>query len=426
VGKDELSVEDEQDEEIAPESLDGDAVSVSADAFIHPSHEEPAEDILTTSDVVDGDAFYPAAEGEDEGSTTPVMPVDDDDGDNDDDILAEAEEHAAAEEDDDGVEEVEYVGAEETDEAKLQSGSTFTDDESAAYVDRMDFADDEGETPVVEVETEAVVPIPAGTDDDNDVSSPAEAATPNITDAIADIEEDDIDPLDLNEVRSTCEALERERQATVAAATETARGTSASPLGAATVQYMITRNMKNVLTDELGYTEVEVNNMKPDVAAVLTSKRLKRPSTGMPDAFYVDGKAPSPKKNQLREIMKSKIVQRIILPAVGIGLSALLTANAIQHSRIGSAAISVKQNVVSAPIAPVPEEQVAELSNDEKRRKTTANSLESPPAVTGIVGDDPLNESAALRTGTQALPNLNDSWIDRTTSRLLEVFRFRR
>ena len=449
---DELSVEDEQDEEIAPEILDGDAVSVSAEAFIHPAHiedEESAEDI-ETGDVVDGGGFYPAAEDEDEGSTTPVTPDDDDEEDEADSVeegnamVAEQVDNEAAaiqptankeedeEEESEGpavttVEEVEHATAEEeTDEAKIQSGSTFTDDESAAYVDRMDLADDEGEVPVVELEVEVDAEVEIETEatvpDDDDVSAPVEGAASSITDD-TNIEDDDIDPLDLSEVQSTREALERERQATVAAATETARGMSASTSqDTATVQYMITRNMKRLLTEELGYTESEVDNMKPDVAAVLTSKRLKRPSTGMPDAFYVDGKAPTMRKNPLTQILKSKIFQRIILSAVGVGLSAFLTANAIQQSGIGSAATSttgrvpsIQSGASSSTVAPAPEP----VNNDEKprgkkkSRKTTV--------------DEQLNEAAALKTGNYDIPkDLNDSWVDRATSRLLEAFRFRR
>ena len=120
--------------------------------------------------------------------------------------------------------------------------------------------------------------------------------------------------------------------------------------------------------------------------------------------------------------MKSKILQRIILPAVGIGLSAFLTANAIQQSGIGSAATSstssrvpsIQSGVSSSPVAPA-----LEPVNDEgprgkkKSRKTTV--------------DEQLNEAAALKTGNYDIPkDLNDSWVDRATSRLLEAFRFRR
>jgi hypothetical protein len=444
---DELSVEAEQDEEIAPEILDGDAVSVSAEAFIHPAHiedDELAED-ADTGDVVDGGGFYPAAEDEDEGSTTPVTPDDDDEEDEADSVeegnamVAEQVDNEAAaiqptaEKEEDEEEESErpavttveeYAAAEEeTDEAKIQSGSTFTDDESAAYVDRMDLADDEGEVPVVEVDAEAEIETEATVPDDDIVSAPVEGTASSITDD-TNIEDDDVDPLDLSEVQSTREALERERQATVAVATEITRGMSASTSqDTATVQYMITRNMKRLLTEELGYTESEVDNMKPDVAAVLTSKRLKRPSTGMPDAFYVDGKAPSTRKNPLTQILKSKIFQRIILPAVGIGLSAFLTANAIQQSGIGSAATStttssrVPSIQSGASSSPAPEPVNDERPRDKKKsRKTTV-----------LVVDEQLNEAAALKTGNYDIPkDLNDSWVDRATSRLLEAFRFRR
>ena len=56
----------------------------------------------------------------------------------------------------------------------------------------------------------------------------------------------------------------------------------------ASVQYMITRRMSSVLTSELGYLPEEVEVMRPDVAAVVVGRRLKRPERGMPEGWVRD------------------------------------------------------------------------------------------------------------------------------------------
>lgn len=53
------------------------------------------------------------------------------------------------------------------------------------------------------------------------------------------------------------------------------------------VPYVITRAMKRVLVDELGYDEQEVQSMRPDVAVVVVSENLQRPSVStLPSRFY--------------------------------------------------------------------------------------------------------------------------------------------
>ena len=57
------------------------------------------------------------------------------------------------------------------------------------------------------------------------------------------------------------------------------RSTSAS------IQYMITNKMRKTLVEELGYLNNEVNEMDPQIAAVLLEKRLPRPMNGMPASW---------------------------------------------------------------------------------------------------------------------------------------------
>ncbi|CAM9411037.1 unnamed protein product, partial [Ascophyllum nodosum] len=50
----------------------------------------------------------------------------------------------------------------------------------------------------------------------------------------------------------------------------------------ARMQVMITRNMRKVLVEELGYLNDEVDDMDPQIAAVVIEKSLPRPRAGMP------------------------------------------------------------------------------------------------------------------------------------------------
>ena len=413
---DELSVE-ATDEEVAPAgALDGDAVSISADAFLHPSH--VGDDDAAAEEDDEEEAFFFAAEDEDEGSTTPVTP-------DDEDIVADAPREAPVVVDDDSayadadvaagssavdadesVEQTEEAvednasgaagdavggsavvdSAEEADFNRQQHGGGYTEDDSAAYVDRMDLADDEGEEVMV------------GAD--------------SIVDA-----EDDIDPLDLSLAQSTREELQRQQQATVAAATEAVAAATAKD-APASVQYMITRNMKRVLADELGYTEEEVNGMRPDVAAVITSKRLKRPSGGMPDAFYVDGKAPSAVRNRFGQLLKSNVVKRIIIPALVVGSTACIAAFSMKPSTTGG------KNDVS----PVEATNIPVVKNkDIGAAAEMYNPVSKEPEKNTTAYEEQLDESSlgAFRPDSANRWDLDDTFLDKMITRMLEKLRFR-
>lgn len=418
--EDELTVE-ATDEEVTPSAtLDADAVNISADAFIHPAHvggrEDVHDDEHDASKAADEEeTFFSAVEDEDEGSTTPVTP-DDDVAPTEEDAVGDGADIAATpdnvesnvdadgtvEETEEAVEDIsvdepavaDYV--EESDHTRQQGGG-FTEDDSAAYVDRMDLADDEGEVLETETGADSIVDVDVTVDDG------------------VNVVDDVVDPLDLGLAQSTREALQREQQAAVAAASEAAAAAVSADDGPTTVQYMITRNMKRVLVDELGYTEQEVDNMKPDVAAVLTSKRLKRPSGGMPDAFYVDGKAPSASKNRLQKLVKSRVVQRVVIPALVVGSTACFAAFTIQP------AIQDKNTATSAPAFTVP----AVTEDDPIQEDKPKDSLKEKKKT---IEEEVLDESrlGAFRPDRKDLPNdLDDTWLDKLISRMLEKVRFR-
>ena len=53
------------------------------------------------------------------------------------------------------------------------------------------------------------------------------------------------------------------------------------------MQFMITNKMKDILVNDLMYTEDEVDRMEPAVARIVIEKRLKRPVNGMPRTWDV-------------------------------------------------------------------------------------------------------------------------------------------
>ena len=60
------------------------------------------------------------------------------------------------------------------------------------------------------------------------------------------------------------------------------------------VQYMITNKMRKVLTRDLQYLSEEVDQMEPQIAAVVIERELSRPIKGMPDSWR--RKSPNSKK----------------------------------------------------------------------------------------------------------------------------------
>ena len=154
-----------------------------------------------------------------------------------------------------------------------------TDDESSAFVDRMELADayDEGETTTGGVDDASPLISPGGGDrhneDDVDYEDPQASAT--------------VESVPVRELQSN--AIDS-----------------------------ITQEMESILRKELKYTKGDVEAMRPDIAAVVVANRVQRPTEGMPPNFYKAGVVPSSKSLRLNNVLKVTIA----VAAIGVVTSA--------------------------------------------------------------------------------------------------------
>lgn len=106
--------------------------------------------------------------------------------------------------------------------------------------------------------------------------------------------------------------------------------------GGGGVQVMITRRMRKVLVDELGYLSSEVDAMEPSVAAVVLERGLARPSNGMPASWRrtADPVNPFKSKNPAVRLVNAALnltrgLARGLIAAVGVASSKTLSVAAL-------------------------------------------------------------------------------------------------
>ena len=261
----------QQDGEAPPEETD----PTESNATVDPSVvEEKAENETTTGATEDHAAAAAAAgdhDEEDEGSVTPLEEAADlgdtqrNDPPSPETAEGEAEtsvatndatEDATAQENNaamDGTEpETPPTSAFEA--AAVQDDPILDENDSAAYVDRMELADDEGgeTTPGgFEIESHGDAESTPSTT----TSSPSASVTMSGGDSFVDV------------------------------------GTTED--GGVAQVAKVTSDMEKVLIKELQYTKADVASMKPDHAAIAVQKRLRRPWEGIPANWYKPGSGPT-------------------------------------------------------------------------------------------------------------------------------------
>jgi hypothetical protein len=147
-------------------------------------------------------------------------------------------------------------------EDRMATSMATTDDESSAFVDRMELADayDEGETTTGGMEDAASPAIAhGGGDDDGDGGMPSA-------------------PASSEEVATNAPPLEE-----------------------------ITKEVKEILRKKLKYTAKEVEAMRPEIADYVVAKNVLRPDEGMPPNFYKKDMGPSPQPKLLKTALKAVV-----------------------------------------------------------------------------------------------------------------------
>jgi len=191
-----------------------------------------------------------------------------------------------------------------------------------------------------------------------------------------------------------------------------------------TVQYMITQNMRRVLIRQLGYTTQEVNYMKPDVAAVVVNKMLRRPETGMPPQFYTEeGRrvmTAAAKRNQLkllREVI-CRVWRKVRLPlVVAVGVVVLGGKGKVLLGLDGklSASGDKKRGRVTSPPLTKIEEDIVEVEEGED-----STMFEGVILTPGVPERD-LTYYQNLKPRGKYGKNLDRTWLDRVITSTLET-----
>lgn len=83
----------------------------------------------------------------------------------------------------------------------------------------------------------------------------------------------------------------------------------------ASTAVMISQNQRRVLIEELGYRRIEVEEMRVELAAPVIAKRLQRPPSGMPAAWY----RPAEESAMMKKL-QSESRYSLKVPLLGISL----------------------------------------------------------------------------------------------------------
>lgn len=333
---------------------------------------------------------------------------DEEDGDDDDDVNAELMEEmnevtAQFDEDEDDLDTQETADVAQVfrEEADVDSGSVepektwetpessfsreaaipdqaMDDGDSSAFVDRMELADDEGETDPGNYEV----------DIDGDTSG---------SDSVAP---------------SGSSVAQEEAQESTSSSAAEQRASAAPPTE-------ITAVTKEILMKELRYRRSEVERMRPDVAKIAADKRLQRPAEGVPVNWFVAGKATNNRNGLLKGLPK-------ILVPVLVGAIAMTTGISFDL-RPSSAAPSDAAPSAAAPSKPTQpslfeEYEISTAAEDTVEADDDESKATKEPESKSEPGVLPVNEHVnapsrvhahSIKPGNPPADVLDVTWLDK-------------
>lgn len=281
-------------------------------------------------------------------------------------------------------EETPFVATSQTEDTPVEvdlSQQHTTDDDSMAFEDRMQLADDEGEAALTEMAGEEIMEE----DEHNEEKAPI-----------------------IDDSAPTAAAVATDEVVTVDNGNDDILVKTMAVLDDAT---------KQILRKDLKYRRREVNGMKPEIASVLAEKRLRRPCEGIPPNWYTDDA-------KHRHTIEKNIILKIVTAPIVYAVPIILGSLAIYGSRDVAKMVSTisSSSSDSTPSPPPPdkdEESVEKESILDTFSSTSMNTVESapPPSTTGSGGIAPYDDSRIPKKD-------DDTWLDKAIMGILRPFQW--
>ena len=338
--------------------------------IVEEENPEPVTEVTDTEDeeLVEevAEEVVEATEAEDAGA--------------DEGIIEEEEEESVAEEEDEEVE-VDVFSTEEIPSDDVRSFHT-TDGELAD--DEGVYTDGQNESPIADNEAaadtiaETEEPADSGSDEDDGIQEEGDLAT------------------------ETATAIETAASVTV-----------------------IDDALKKVLMTDLRYTQADVSQMRPEIAAEVVRNQLMRPTEGMPKNWYIDPVASSKKQALLAK------KKRLFMSIAAVGVAALSFGVLKDNDTVGDTI----EEIVDA-IQAIPRSLVAAVvaAKNASQKKLTPKSKPTAPVSAAVAPESETTDESSdedeitdtsihsIKPGTTPEevpdPEVDHTWLDKMLTRM--------
>jgi hypothetical protein len=191
------------------------------------------------------------------------------------------------------------------------------------------------------------------------------------------------------------------------------------------VSDVVDDDTKSILLNELNYRKREIDRLKPEVATLVASKKLFRPPEGIPEHWY---RTNSTTVNQLTEVRRILLrISKIVVPVIIVFFATkgpILQSSKKQRAK--AAPLSAK--VPRTPTVPVPDSIVdsAQASTVDELPSSSSQIPEYLPVTSAVETPEPPSTSHthSVKPGTskqavvQSEKDLDVTWLDKLITKL--------